>query len=69
VESQCLGTAFRLQLENKTKTLSSSQPLSAPVKMGDLLLSNRIVMAPLTRMRADNPGHVPNDLHTRQPEP
>jgi len=31
--------------------------------MGDLLLPNRIVMAPLTRMRAANPGHVPTDLH------
>jgi N-ethylmaleimide reductase len=46
-------------------TLSSSQPLFTPVKMGDLLLPNRIVMAPLTRMRADNPGHVPNQPQAR----
>src|SRR5215831_3452840 len=65
VETQCLGIAFRLQPENKTMTLSSSQPLFTPVKMGDLLLPNRIVMAPLTRMRADNPGHVPNQLQAR----
>ena len=25
--------------------------------MGDLLLNNRVVMAPMTRSRADNPGH------------
>src|SRR5271156_2651017 len=33
------------------------QPLLTPVRMGDLDLRNRIVMAPLTRMRADNPDH------------
>ena len=27
-----------------------------------LLLLNRVVMAPLTRARANNSGHVPNDL-------
>ena len=39
------------------------QPLFTPVRMGKLELSNRIVMAPLTRMRAANPGHVPSELH------
>src|SRR4029077_15481266 len=62
-ESQCLGTAFRLQLQNKAMTLSSIQPLFTPVKMGDVLLPNRIVMAPMTRMRASNTGSVPTDLH------
>src|SRR3984957_10044839 len=38
------------------------QPLLTPVMMGDLALANRIVMAPLTRMRAANPGHVPTEL-------
>jgi len=33
-----------------------------PVQMGDLTLANRIVMAPLTRSRAVNPGRVPNEL-------
>ena len=33
-------------------TVMSIQPLFAPVRMGDLDLPNRIVMAPLTRMRA-----------------
>src|SRR5580693_1797421 len=41
------------------------QPLLTPVSMGDLALPNRIVMAPLTRMRAGNPGHVPNELMAR----
>lgn len=31
--------------------------------MGALELRNRIVMAPLTRMRADNPDHAPTELH------
>ncbi len=33
-----------------------------PVTVGDLLLPNRVVMAPLTRCRADNPGRVPIPL-------
>ena len=32
-----------------------------PIKLGDLELSNRIIMAPLTRCRADE-GRVPNAL-------
>ena len=31
--------------------------------MGDVLLPNRIVMAPMTRMCASNAGYVPTDLH------
>ncbi len=42
---------------------SKQQPLFTPVRMGKLELRNRIVMAPLTRMRAANPGHVPTELH------
>jgi N-ethylmaleimide reductase len=39
------------------------QPLFTPVQMGKLQLPNRIIMAPLTRMRAANPGHVPSEFH------
>jgi N-ethylmaleimide reductase len=39
------------------------QPLFTPVRMGSLELPNRIVMAPLTRMRANNPGYSPTELH------
>ena len=35
----------------------NNQPLLQPIKLGDLTLTNRIVMAPLTRSRADNPEH------------
>src|SRR5580700_11450750 len=40
----------------------STQALLAPYSLGDLQLKNRIVMAPLTRTRADNQGKVPNEL-------
>ena len=36
--------------------------LFTPVKLGALELQNRLVMAPLTRSRAANPGRIPNDL-------
>ena len=40
----------------------SSQPLLAPLAMGPLILKNRVVMAPMTRNRAENPGKVPVDF-------
>jgi N-ethylmaleimide reductase len=36
--------------------------LFTPYRLGDLQLKNRIVMAPLTRTRAENSGKVPNEL-------
>ena len=33
-----------------------------PIKLGDLTLTNRVIMAPLTRSRATGPGRVPNAL-------
>ncbi|PLX09979.1 MAG: alkene reductase [Marinilabiliales bacterium] len=36
--------------------------LLEPYPMQDLLLSNRVVMAPLTRGRSDNPAHIPTPL-------
>jgi N-ethylmaleimide reductase len=39
-----------------------NQPLFTPYRMGDLDLPNRIVMAPLTRMRAQTHDHVPTFL-------
>ncbi|MBL8076243.1 MAG: alkene reductase, partial [Nitrospira sp.] len=35
--------------------------LFTPLQVGELLLPNRIVMAPLTRVRAGS-THVPNDM-------
>ena len=42
--------------------LMADQPLLTPYHSKNLTLRNRVVMAPMTRSRADNPGHVPNDL-------
>ena len=39
-----------------------TQALFTPTRMGDLDLPNRIVMAPLTRMRASSADHVPTQL-------
>ena len=39
--------------------------LLEPCQLGALKLRNRIVMAPLTRCRADNPGFVPTEMMAR----
>lgn len=36
-----------------------------PLKVGDLTLSNRIIMAPLTRMRSKQPGNIPHELNAK----
>jgi N-ethylmaleimide reductase len=36
--------------------------LLSPIRIGAIDLSHRVVLAPLTRMRADPPGNVPNEL-------
>jgi N-ethylmaleimide reductase len=41
---------------------NTQNPLLTPYRLGDLPLKNRVVMAPLTRTRAENPRHIPNDL-------
>lgn len=43
--------------------IESKQPLLKPIRLGDLDLPNRVVMAPLTRMRAANPELVPTGVH------
>ena len=40
----------------------SNQPLFTPYRMGDLDLPNRIVMAPLTRNRSEQPGDIPGSM-------
>ncbi|WP_459705571.1 alkene reductase [Stutzerimonas marianensis] len=41
----------------------SNDPLFRPLKVGAVELSHRIVMAPLTRMRAAQPGDIPHELN------
>src|SRR5260370_13086873 len=43
----------------------SNQQLFTPYRMGNLELPNRIVMAPLTRMRAQPHDHVPTTLQAK----
>ncbi|NBT99673.1 MAG: alkene reductase, partial [Betaproteobacteria bacterium] len=38
-------------------------PLFAPLPLGNFQLNHRIVMAPLTRMRAERPGNQPSALN------
>jgi N-ethylmaleimide reductase len=38
--------------------------LFSPVRIGAIEVSHRVVLAPLTRMRADLPGNVPGDPMT-----
>src|ERR1700730_5167968 len=45
-----------------THARESSEPLLTPYRMGDLDLPNRVIMAPLTRMRANPDDHVPTML-------
>lgn len=42
--------------------MKNDQPLLQEFEMGNITLKNRIVMAPMTRSRADNNGRKPNDL-------
>lgn len=42
---------------------SNKQPLLSTYQLQDLTLKNRVVMAPLTRSRADNDNNAPTKLH------
>lgn len=44
-------------------SVSGTQPLLQPVQLGALMLPNRVVMAPMTRARADNEELAPTALH------
>lgn len=43
--------------------MNNEQPLLRPYTMGGLQLKNRVIMAPMTRSRADNDGNVPTEMH------
>lgn len=43
--------------------MTTTQPLLQSYRMQGLDLANRVVMAPLTRSRADNPQFVPSEFH------
>lgn len=43
--------------------MNLDQPLLQSYQMGDITLKNRVIMAPMTRNRADNKENVPTNLH------
>lgn len=43
-------------------TTRSTSKLFSPLKVGPLTLGHRVAMAPLTRMRSNQPGDIPGDL-------
>ncbi len=43
----------------------STKPLFEPLQVGPCTLAHRVVMAPLTRMRATVPGHLANELNAQ----
>ena len=45
--------------------MNESQPLLTPVTVGRYTLPNRVVMAPMTRSRANNPERAPTALHAQ----
>lgn len=49
-------------MSNPSIDSASQAPLFQPYTLGGLTLPNRIVMPPMTRSRASQPGDVPNDL-------
>ena len=48
-----------------TRSDPSSPKLFSPLRLGDIELSNRVVMAPLTRNRATHGNDAPNALNVR----
>jgi N-ethylmaleimide reductase len=59
------GTDFKYNSMNnriRNVQMKNEQVLLTEYKMDDLLLENRVIMAPLTRSRADNPSYMATDL-------
>lgn len=42
--------------------MNNTSKLFKPLKLGDITIPNRIIMAAMTRMRCDNATKIPNDL-------
>ncbi|MDN3648041.1 alkene reductase [Reinekea marina] len=67
---QLNNPACSLIMENRPKPYQTTlifrselmSNLFQPLNVGDYTLKNRIIMAPLTRSRANNPGRIPNEL-------
>ena len=55
--------ANRIPVLSDSVNLELRKHLFNPLSLGPLALQHRIVMAPLTRMRASRPGNEPNSLN------
>src|ERR1700690_741074 len=60
LQSRSLCRKWRPAVANKTA--EESRLILQPFMLGELELPNRVVMAPLTRMRAPHPSGIPNEL-------
>src|ERR1700737_385249 len=45
-----------------SREATPTQKLFTPVQVGPFTLTHRVVMAPLTRSRSEQPGDIPGDL-------
>jgi N-ethylmaleimide reductase len=50
------------EIEMTTNSEGTKQKLFTPVQFGVIQLKHRVVMAPLTRSRSEQPGDIPGDL-------
>src|ERR1700744_4159059 len=50
------------QLVQSREMRKYMQTLFTPIRVGPIVLSHRVVMAPLTRMRSEQPDDIPGDL-------
>ena len=63
-ELRVFKSKYNFRLKDKNYYLEMTQKiLLQPIKLGDVALKNKLVMAPLTRCRADYQTGIPTDLH------
>jgi N-ethylmaleimide reductase len=59
---QTLAEPIEGKLNENTNGETSISKLFTSVQVGPMILSHRVAMAPLTRMRSEQPGDIPGDL-------
>jgi N-ethylmaleimide reductase len=63
VRNGAAGAIVRSDTVRSSQEIPMSSTLFSPLSLGPYELGHRIVMAPLTRMRAGQPGNVPNPVN------
>ena len=61
-ERECNVNAVLERSPSPVRCEATGRTLFTPVRLGELELANRVVMAPMTRNRAANPGRIPTPL-------